>query len=141
MRRYIVAQSRQKDGLASKLTLSERLALETLASVGSSTIGKFAAMLGSPESQVSRQVDALVNKGLVSRRRSTEDRRVVNISLTPEGEELVRTLEAEEIEQYLFLAKMFSGEGAAHLRSSLVDVLDVIIKGLDFGASRGGVRP
>ena len=43
--------------------------------------------------RISRLVFRMVQMGLLGRRRLTNDRRVVMLSLTPEGEELVQPLD------------------------------------------------
>ena len=53
------------------------------------TATQLARMLPVDAGRISRVVNALVEKGLLRRRRQREDRRVVMLRLTPEGEEVI----------------------------------------------------
>ena len=61
---------------------------------GECTVTQMTGVLPTDPSRVSRLVHGLVQMGLVGRRRLTDDRRVVMLRLTPEGEELVQRLDA-----------------------------------------------
>lgn len=85
------------DALALAEPLQERLWQEanlTLTQVtvmrflreGSRTAGRLAELAGLSAASTSRLVDRLERRGLVSRRRDDEDRRLVEVCLTPEGE-------------------------------------------------------
>ena len=58
-----------------------RMCLET----GGTTARDLTALLPVDASRISRTVEMLVNKGFISRRRSSEDRRIVRLELTEEG--------------------------------------------------------
>lgn len=64
-----------------------QLQLLYLVSQGESSISDLAARQKTSAPTVSRQVDCLVEKGLLLRERKTSDRRVVVLVLTPRGEE------------------------------------------------------
>lgn len=53
------------------------------------TVAGLARYLGVTLAPASRAVSALIRKGLVSGEPDTRDRRIVRLSLTPEGEELI----------------------------------------------------
>ncbi len=59
------------------------------------TVSGLANVIPIDAASLSRQVDKLVNKGLLRRRRSQSDRRVVRLELTDEGAALVQ--EAAEV--------------------------------------------
>ena len=61
---------------------------------GECTATQMTGVLPTDPSRISRLVHGLVQMGLVGRRRLTDDRRVVMLSLTPEGEELVQRMDA-----------------------------------------------
>ena len=61
---------------------------------GECTATQMTGILPTDPSRISRLVHRLVEMGLVSRRRLTDDRRVVMLSLTPEGVELVERMDA-----------------------------------------------
>ncbi len=55
------------------------------------TVTKLTDVLSVDAPRVSRLISRLVDRGLLRRRRSTSDRRVVQLRLTPKGRELVET--------------------------------------------------
>ena len=69
----------------SHLTLTQISALRHLR-VGPQTISRLGELTGLSAASISRLVDRLEKRGLVSRRRDDIDRRVVEVSLTPGGE-------------------------------------------------------
>ena len=60
---------------------------------GECTATQMTGVLPTDPSRISRLVHRLVQMGLVGRRRLIDDRRVVMLRLTPEGEELVQRLD------------------------------------------------
>ncbi len=56
---------------------------------GSSSVSDLAAKKGISRPAMSQAVDALVDKGLISRRQDADDRRFVNLELTPDGDALL----------------------------------------------------
>jgi DNA-binding MarR family transcriptional regulator len=70
------------------LTAPQLWALKTLRREGAIPIGRLAAALAVHQSSLSLLIDRLAQRGLVRRRRSSEDRRVVELSLTPRGRTL-----------------------------------------------------
>jgi len=125
-----VKAARKQGRMPEGLTLSERLLLEKLREAGRMTMSEFAAAVESPTSVVSRQIDSLARRGLVSRRRSTQDRRVVHVCLTPKGRQLLNDLEEQEKERFRYMAGLFNLEQTKHLRKALSEILDVILEGL-----------
>lgn len=71
-----------------ELTLAQ---IQVLRSVreGPQTLGKLGHANGMSATSVTRIVDRLERRGLVSRRRESEDRRLVQVHLEPEGERLL----------------------------------------------------
>jgi DNA-binding MarR family transcriptional regulator len=63
--------------------------LLVLVATGDRTVGDIAQRLGVNQSNASRHCDRLQRLGLLERRRSATDGRVVHVRLTPAGEELV----------------------------------------------------
>lgn len=70
------------------LTAPQLWALKTLRREGPVPIGRLAAALAVHQSSLSLLVDRLAGRGLVRRRRSSQDRRVVELTLTPRGRTL-----------------------------------------------------
>ncbi|ALS61868.1 MarR family winged helix-turn-helix transcriptional regulator [Pandoraea norimbergensis] len=82
-------------------------------------------MLAMDSGSTTRMLDKLEAKGLISRHRSTEDRRVVKLALTPAGKRVddqipdiaphvlnhrLKDFSAEEFKQFLNLLKKFVGD-------------------------------
>ncbi len=65
-------------------------ALKTISREGSLPLGELSKKMYLDPSTISGVIDRLESKGYVARDRSQEDRRVVNVRLTPEGESLVK---------------------------------------------------
>ena len=83
---------------------------------------------------ISRQVDRLVRAGLVRRRRSTRDRRLVNLILTDAGNRLVPELtERVQANNAKFLAGIAEHEQRAVLRTlqRMLDNANVAVYGGD----------
>ncbi len=57
------------------------------------TMGELSSALSVPFSTATRMIDALVTDGYVKRMQDPDDRRVVRVALTPDGEKLHRTIE------------------------------------------------
>ena len=66
--------------------------LESLLHLGPLTQGVIGRKLLKSSGNITVVIDNLEKRGLVRRDRSTEDRRQVFVSLTPEGEELIRRI-------------------------------------------------
>ena len=68
---------------------------------------------------ITRLVDQLEKRGLVKRLRSKTDRRVVNLSLTPAGGVLAKSLSVRVVEYWNEMLEGFSHEESAMLISLL----------------------
>jgi DNA-binding MarR family transcriptional regulator len=75
--------------VADDVTLAQYRVLIELASRGPLRLADLASALAVDRSTATRMCERLVRKGLVSRRRLSEDRRSVRVSLTTAGAELV----------------------------------------------------
>lgn len=84
------------------------------------TISSVAERLGLSNPTVVRAVDALERKGLVERRRSEEDGRVVHIVTTQEGRRIRRQLDRTRRERLAALLAMMPVEG-----------VDCLVRGLE----------
>jgi MarR family 2-MHQ and catechol resistance regulon transcriptional repressor len=85
----------REETVAYGLSVSQAYALRTLAESGPLAMGALAAALGLSVSAATRSVDALVERRLVERRASAEDRRVRRVALAPRGRTLWRKLHRE----------------------------------------------
>ncbi len=71
------------------LTLSQHALLSGLSSRSDARVRELAAEAGVTASTATRILDALDRRGIVRRRRTDEDRRVVTVTLTAQGRELL----------------------------------------------------
>jgi len=77
-----------------ELTSAQWGPLMRLQKEGGSTVAELARWLQVDAGAMTRLLDRLEKKGLCKRVRSTEDRRVVKVELTPEGEAAIREVPA-----------------------------------------------
>ncbi|MCR4423507.1 MAG: MarR family transcriptional regulator [candidate division WOR-3 bacterium] len=73
------------EALGQEFSFSQAMVLITLLNMRQTSMNKLAEVLGISKANASGLVDRLVKKRLVERDRSTEDRRVVLVQLTPAG--------------------------------------------------------
>jgi MarR family transcriptional regulator, organic hydroperoxide resistance regulator len=71
-----------------ELSPQDGRALVTLGDRGRMTMTDFAELLGAPLSTATRMVERLIHKGLATRSRIEDDRRVVHVELSDEGKKL-----------------------------------------------------
>ena len=74
------------------ITLSQNFILRELWEEDELTMGELAARVHIVEPSVATSIDALERQGIVTRVRSSEDRRRVHVRLTPAGQDLRLTL-------------------------------------------------
>lgn len=66
-------------------------------------------------SHITSITDTLVEKGYITRMRSNEDRRVVELALTPQGEEMLSQCEEKKTQYFQELFVKFNKEEINHL--------------------------
>lgn len=88
-RAFVALAARSLAGIDGDVTLPQFRALVVLAERGPQRAVDIAEELGVNPSTGTRMCDRLVRKGLVRRLRSTGDRRVVRLRLTPAGRDIV----------------------------------------------------
>lgn len=88
-RALVAVAARSLANVAEDVTLAQYRVLVLLAARGPQRVAVLADALTVDRSTATRMCDRLVRKHLVTRRRTSEDRRGVRISLTPGGAELV----------------------------------------------------
>lgn len=84
------------DWVALELTMAQLKTLVVLKSEESATVGHIADMLGVGVPTSSHLINRLVQSNLARRLEDPVDRRRIEVSLTPEGEELIRKLQQGE---------------------------------------------
>jgi DNA-binding MarR family transcriptional regulator len=81
-----------------ELSAQDWRALPTLADRGRMTMTDLAEALGVPLSTATRLVERLIHKGLVSRSRIEDDRRVVRVELSEDGRKLMQVFMEKRLE-------------------------------------------
>lgn len=86
---------------------------------GTRSASDLAAALQTSRPAVSQCVDALVEKGLVARQRSAEDRRYVDLAVTRRGGEMLDTIFAENRRWMMRRLAALSPEELAHILAGM----------------------
>lgn len=93
------------------LTYNQYKTLLTVADRGECSLGDLARELDVAMSSTSQMIDRLVGQGLVHREQDAENRRQLNIRLTPEGDSLMRELREGILQGYArVLERLDDGE-------------------------------
>jgi DNA-binding MarR family transcriptional regulator len=91
-----------------ELTFSHWLAITSLRGGLSDTCGGLARHMNYDNGAVTRLIDQLEERGLVERTRSTSDRRIVKLSLTPQGHAMWRKLTPRMVDYWNTMLVDFS---------------------------------
>ena len=83
------------------MTLAQCLVLLEIDESGQLTMSQLASGLRLDNSTLSRTIEGLVQRRLVERLREDQDRRVVRIRLTPEGDAVCRSIHEEHDGHYI----------------------------------------
>jgi MarR family transcriptional regulator for hemolysin len=110
-----------------ELSYPQVLVLYALLEKGTCTMSELSKWLKISHGVATRTVDRLVEKGMVERRHGSEDRRVVLVSLSPEGEDYAEKMITCHLEE---MNKVFSGVPARE-REGFIGLLAEIDKQLD----------
>jgi DNA-binding MarR family transcriptional regulator len=102
-----------------EVTLPQFRALVVLASRGPQRVVDVSGELGVDPSTGTRLCDRLVRKGLVRRQRSTTDRRVVRVALTPAGRSLVDQVTVRRREELSRIVAAMPGQWPAGVIEAL----------------------
>jgi MarR family transcriptional regulator, 2-MHQ and catechol-resistance regulon repressor len=105
-----VAAHATRDAARHDLTLAEFGALEALYHKGPLTVGALQRKILISSGGITFLIDRLMERGLVERRTSTEDRRNRLVGLTPKGHDLVAAIFPEHAER---VTHALSGVSAA----------------------------
>lgn len=109
------------------LTQSQFRALFVLQAADEVTAGELAKSADLNPASVTAMLDHLASKGIIERRRSTSDRRVCMVSLSPLGRELVEARRADWQARWEEKFGPFSDEelgGALRVLRTMIEVLD-----------------
>ena len=88
-RALVAVAARSLNELEEDVTLVQYRVLVELAARGPQFVADLADILGVTPSTATRMCDRLLTKGLITRKRSTSDRRLVKVSLTQSGRNLI----------------------------------------------------
>lgn len=117
-RALVAVAARSLANVADDVTLPQYRVLVVLAARGPQRLADLASALGVEPSTATRMCDRLVRKRLVSRRRLSEDRRGVRVSLTGAGGELVAEVSRRRrVEIAAILERMPTANRRAVLRA------------------------
>jgi DNA-binding MarR family transcriptional regulator len=102
------------------LTVSQAYAMLTLQEAGALTMNDFAAAMRLHGTTMTRMADALVEKGLVERQPAPEDRRIVRVVLSAQGQ---ATAERVQQSKRQLLSDAFAGYSESE-KAAIVQMLD-----------------
>ncbi len=115
---YLYTESRRiTKGLAGRygLTGPQLAVIKMLEPVGKLSLSELSWKIRARNSTVTGIIDRMEREGLVERRRSEEDRRVVNIVLTAAGENLAAEIPVEPVQIFRQVLGELSAADAAEL--------------------------
>jgi DNA-binding MarR family transcriptional regulator len=118
-RAMVALAVRSLAGLESEVTLPQYRALVVLAARGPQRAADVAAELAVNPSTGTRMCDRLVRKGLIRRTRTTGDRRVVRLTLTAAGRDLVGEVTRRRREELARVVSAIPPQGHATLVRAL----------------------
>jgi DNA-binding MarR family transcriptional regulator len=119
---YLETESRRlTKGLATQygLTGPQLVVVKLLEPVGRLSLSELSWRIRARNSTVTGIIDRMEREDLVSRRRSLEDRRVVNIELTEKGKRLAAEIRIEPMEMFRRAVSELSPRDAADLKRIL----------------------
>lgn len=101
------------------LTGPQLAVVKMLEPVGKLSLSELSGRIRARNSTVTGIIDRMEREGLVTRRRSKEDRRVVNIALTEKGQALAAEIAVEPVQIFRRVLGELSERDAADLRRVL----------------------
>jgi len=101
LRRFERLSNAQLKNCCADVTLAQCIVLLEIDEGGQPTMSQLASRLRLDNSTLSRTIEGLVQRSLVERLREDQDRRVVRIRLTREGDAVCRSIHEQNDEHYL----------------------------------------
>jgi DNA-binding MarR family transcriptional regulator len=102
------------------LTGPQLAVIKMLEPVGKLSLSELSWKIRARNSTVTGIIDRMEREGLVERRRSDNDRRVIHIVLTRKGRELAREIDVQPVQLFRRVLAELSGRDAAELRKILI---------------------
>jgi DNA-binding MarR family transcriptional regulator len=112
-----------------RLGIGQIKALFFISNRGSTTTGKLAVVLKVTPTNITGIIDRLLEKNLITRTGDPDDRRVIWLRTTPQGDELVAELRQKRRERMTELFNRFTDEEAEIVRQSL----KIMVKAIESG--------
>jgi MarR family transcriptional regulator, organic hydroperoxide resistance regulator len=115
---YLYTESRRITKQAARelgLTGPQLTVIKLLETFGDLSLSSLSERIRAQNSTVTGIIDRMEREGLVTRERSTTDRRVVFIRLSPKGAELARTIQVEPMEIFRKVLTTLSKEDTKDL--------------------------
>jgi DNA-binding MarR family transcriptional regulator len=106
------------------LTLTQAAVLRNLRS-GPQTAGRLGELTGLSAASISRLLDRLERRGLVSRSRDTHDRRIVDVRLEPAGERLLGEVRVFKGSDLHHAVEAMSSEERRRLTTSMTRLVEL----------------
>ncbi|MEC1523762.1 MarR family transcriptional regulator [Neobacillus niacini] len=118
-------QERIRDEMSqNKLSITEFSVLEVLFYQGKQTIQQIGNRILISSGSMTYVIDKLEQKGIIKRNDCREDRRVIHITLTAEGKEMMENI----MPKYQEMVDSFFGDLTDHEHEEMVNLLNKIIK-------------
>ena len=111
------------------LGIGQLKALFFISNRGSTTTGKLAVALKVTPTNVTGIIDRLLEKNLITRTGDPDDRRVIWLRTTPQGDELVAELRQKRRERMTELFNRFTDEEAETVKQSL----QIMVRAIESG--------
>lgn len=108
------------------IPLSHVQVLAMLNDNGSMTVSEISRRLGIAKPNITPLVDRLIESNLVMRQRDSEDRRMVNISICPEGVEKLRVIRLKITDLVAQWAEKLSSSDMKTLNDSLSNITRIL---------------
>jgi MarR family transcriptional regulator, organic hydroperoxide resistance regulator len=111
-----ITQEWNKRGGDFNLSFPQFKMLHMLNATGTHTVSQLAEALGITSAAITGITDRLVTEGFVNRERGENDRRVVNISITDQGREIISQVTERQKEMLEGIFDQLHEEDLQHLR-------------------------
>jgi DNA-binding MarR family transcriptional regulator len=115
----LLRKIRHTDRMVSGLTAPRASTLSVLVFVGPQTIGRLADLEQVSPAAMTKMIDGLEADGLVRRRRSTTDRRVVIVEATAPGKRSLERMRSTRVESLAQILQRLTDDELATIRAAM----------------------